>query len=190
MAFDVFLSHAKEDLEFAKKIHDTLERININCFLFELYPYYGELIPDVIRDRISECRYFVVLMTEAGVRSQWVNQEIGIAHALNKLIIPIAVKDVTSEGCIELRQHIDYDGAIYGLVYRLRELFNKMSRIPDELELICSNKDCNKKFSVDLPSNEEVNEAIRRNKVFYETCPHCGSKVLFRPKSLEIIQTP
>jgi hypothetical protein len=51
--------------------------------------------------------FMVVLLTESGIKSQWVNQEIGYAHALQRknkekppFIIPVSRKNLELRGLI------------------------------------------------------------------------------------------
>jgi mannitol/fructose-specific phosphotransferase system IIA component len=48
-------------------------------------------------------------LTEDGARSEWVNQEIGVAHGLGKDIIPIKEKGVDVKGFIEGVEWITLD---------------------------------------------------------------------------------
>lgn len=127
----------------------------------------------------------MVFLTQAGAESQWVNQEVGMAFALNMLIIPIAQMGTESKGFVELRQRINYDpyhpeDAVRDLIYRLRCLCN-----PTSLQLKCTNENCRSPFITALPNEEEIGEAIKKNKVFFGTCPHCKTQVQFNPKTFE-----
>lgn len=185
----VFLSHAKEDRNFADRVCDILERMGINCFIYERFPEYGEYIPEIIKKNIIHYKTFVVLLTQNGVQSQVVNQEIGMAFALNKVIIPIVESGVETKGFVELRQRIDYDGnkqegAISSLLYRLRDLYPAQNK----LELYCMNKECEnnlRRFSVLLPTQQEINNAIMRNHQFRYECPSCGHTNYIFPETLE-----
>ena len=189
MTYYVFLSHAKEDGNFAERVFDILDRMGISCFIYEFFPEYGEYIPEIIKKNIKGCKTFVVLLTQNGVQSQIVNQEIGMAFALNKVIIPIVERGVETKGFVELRQRIDYDGnkqeeAISSLLYRLRVLYP----IQNKLELYCVNEECvnnSRRFSVDLPTQQEINDAIRKNVQFGYRCPSCGHMNYIFPKTLE-----
>jgi len=185
----VFLSHAKEDGNFADRVCDILERMGISCFTYERFPEYGEYIPEIIKRNIKGCRTFVVLLTQNGVQSQVVNQEIGMAFALNKVIIPIVESGVETKGFVELRQRIDYDGnkqegAISDLLYRLRVLYP----LHNKLKLCCMNKECEnnlKLFSIALPTQQEINDANKRNLRFEYKCPSCGHMNYIFPETLE-----
>ena len=69
---------------------------------------------EVIKSMIAGCPYFLVVLTKDGIRSQWVNQEIGYAVARNKNLIPIieienfTARRFDSKGFVELHDPINY----------------------------------------------------------------------------------
>jgi len=183
--FNVFLSYNDSDLALVERIMSILNRMGISAYSYKHYPEYGEYIPEIIRKNTSDSEYFVVLLTQAGIESQWVNQEIGMAFALNMLIIPIIQMRVESKGFVELRQRIDYDlynpeKAIGDLIYRLRYLCNANS-----IQLECTNENCRSRFVWGIPSQMEINEAIKKNQVFIATCSYCKNQIRFSPITFE-----
>ena len=186
---EVFFSHSEEDWSFVERVWDILNRMGISCYVYEYYPEYGEYLPEIIkRNMNNECRTVIVLLTQHSTQSQWVNQEIGMAFASGRLIIPIVEMGVETKGFVELRQHIDYDknnpgDAIYDLIYRLRDLHPR-----DNIEFYCENEKCGnftRRFSETLPTKEEINDAIERNHVFIAQCPSCRRENKYYPKTLE-----
>jgi hypothetical protein len=107
--WEIFFSHGEEDWDFVKRVFDILDRMSISCYAYEYFPEYGDYIPEIIKRNIKDCRTFIVLLTQNSVQSQWVNQEVGMAFALDRLIIPIVERGVETKGFVELRQRIDYD---------------------------------------------------------------------------------
>ena len=188
--FNVFLSYSESDLALIERIKNILNRIQISVYSYTHYPEYGEYIPEIIKKNIRDSEYFVVLLTQAGIESQWVNQEIGMAFELNMLIIPIIQIEVKSKGFVELRQHINYsphnpEDAIRDLIYRLRYLCNSTS-----IQLKCTNKNCRQHFVVAIPNEMEISEAIENNEVFFGTCTFCKNQVHFSPKTFEQVKKP
>jgi hypothetical protein len=159
--------------------------MKLNPYAYKLYPEPGEIIPELVLNRINASKYVVPFLTRDGVKSQWVNQEIGVAHALGMYIIPIVEVGVESKGFVELRHHIKYnredlDGTIFDLIRRLRQLMNPLT-----LDIKCTK--CGIKFVSKLPSFEMVNEAISEDKIFAYKCPECQAEVQINPKTLETI---
>ncbi len=97
----------------ASRIGRILDSIGLPTFVYGDYSVAGQNRFSVIRDRISECPYFVLLLTRRARSSQWVNQEIGFATAKEKEIIPLVeTSDVRERriqhfGFTELHDPID-----------------------------------------------------------------------------------
>ena len=113
--FRVFISHATvEDSGLADWMADALDRLHIRAFVYERYQRGGQNRFEVIKSRIQECPYFLVMLTKEGIASQWVNQEIGYAVAVGKELIPIIEVDkstgrlIKSKGFVELHDPIKY----------------------------------------------------------------------------------
>jgi len=186
---DVFLSHDHSDFDLVDRVWRILYRIKISAYMYEKYPRPGEYVPETIKTEIRYCKYFVAFLTTAGVDSQWVNQEIGIAHAYDKLIIPINEAGVQSKGFVELREYIKYapyspEDMIYDLLYTLRWRLKKADAVQSELTLECT---CGNAFQDTLVSQEQANDAIRKNGVFLYTCPQCSSQLRVSPWTLEVM---
>ena len=113
--FKVFISHATaEDGPLVYWMADALDRLRVRAFVYEAYQVGGQNRFEMIKGMIEACPYFLVLLTEASIVSQWVNQEIGYAVAVGKDPIPIVEvnsytgRRIESQGFIELHDPIDY----------------------------------------------------------------------------------
>ncbi len=89
--FFVFVSHASKDNGLALRVAEIMDSIGLRAFVYEKYRVGGQNRFEVIRDRITECPYFVLLLTKNARSSQRVNQEIGFAAAMKKQIIPLVL---------------------------------------------------------------------------------------------------
>ena len=94
MSYTVFLSHSSRNRKLVIDIRNELKEAGIGVYLAEEYPQPGKNLPQKILNNIKSADCMVVLLTDTGVRSQFVNQEIGAARALNKPIIPMVEKKV------------------------------------------------------------------------------------------------
>ncbi len=109
----VFVSHATKDSELASRLATILDSIDLPAFVYEKDSVAGQNRFEVIRNRISECPYFIVMLTTAARRSQWVNQEIGFAAAHEKEMIPlvevsqIRKRRIPNVGFLELSDPLD-----------------------------------------------------------------------------------
>ena len=191
MTYKVFFSHCEQDTELVQRICNILNNIYIECYIYEFYPEYGEYVAETVKNNVQGCSTVIVLLTEDGVQSQWVNQEMGVAFALGKLVIPIVEKNVVVKGFVEARERIDYDKndpddvvyTIYRLITRLRGLHPT-----NNIKLFCMNKKCDMNltmFSSVLPTEDEINNAIERDLLFEYKCPSCAYVNYVFPRTLE-----
>ncbi|MCX8015475.1 MAG: toll/interleukin-1 receptor domain-containing protein [candidate division WOR-3 bacterium] len=89
MAFNIFISYSTKDLEIAMKLQTYLSQIQgTSVFLAETTLIVGKL-SDAIISEIKKCDLFIILYSKNSHNSNYVQQEIGVAIANNKKIIPI-----------------------------------------------------------------------------------------------------
>ena len=186
MPFQIFISHAEEDATLAKRVHRILERMELSPWIYERYSEFGRDLDDIIRDKISECEHFITLLTSNGVRSQWVNQEIGMAYASNKNIIPVVEKGLESKGFIGFKLAIPYDPhkveySISLLIYRLRVLMK-----PSQIRYKC--RSCGNESSYSLPTQKLVNECIEDGSAVTIQCGDCDANIVVNPQTLEVVR--
>ena len=85
----VFFSYAREDRAEAHKIRHLLsQRFNIRIFTTELLSA-GEDWQSKLKNELTQCDIFVVLLSPNAVTSSWVLQELGAAWGLQKPILPV-----------------------------------------------------------------------------------------------------
>jgi hypothetical protein len=131
----VFLSHSHKDVELANSAKEHLEwRFAINLFVAheDLTPS-EEWQTEILR-MLRKCDAFIPLLTRNFARSNWTDQETGLALAFKKLIIPIRV-DVNPYGFVGKLQALRWDRTdITSGVNKLAQvLFQKHILSTDEL---------------------------------------------------------
>lgn len=89
--FNVFVSYSTHDLTNVVQLQQTLAGTGIEVFVAEHSVRPGEHLSVRISAAINDCDLFVVLWSENAKKSDWVLQEIGIAHSLNKPILPLVL---------------------------------------------------------------------------------------------------
>jgi hypothetical protein len=104
-ALRIFLSYAVAEREYGHKLRRLLsQRPNLQIFTPESLSA-GENWESKLKDEISQCDIFVVLLSQNSVNSEWVLCELGAAWALNKLIILVITHpDVVSKIPLDLRR--------------------------------------------------------------------------------------
>jgi hypothetical protein len=180
LQFGLFFSYSEEDKGLAWYVKDVLDRTKIKTYIFEAYQKPGEPLVDAVTNAMKNSAYVAVALTKNSINSQWVNQEIGMAHGLGKVIIPIVDKDLDKnayKGLIEFRTRLllhpdDHATMIYLLLKRLRELLNRCGQEKDRLIIKCIY--CYHEFNTILPSCEDIDYHIQKGDSLRCSCPHCG----------------
>jgi hypothetical protein len=75
----VFISHAAEDGETALLLKEQLAAQDGEPWSYELDLPFGESVKATVAKNVSECDHFLVILSDAARRSEWVGREIGLA---------------------------------------------------------------------------------------------------------------
>lgn len=76
------------------KVRDDLVNAGISVYLAEEHPEPGRILSEKITENIKSSDCMIVLLTDMGIRSHYVNQEIGAARMIEKLVIPMVEKAI------------------------------------------------------------------------------------------------
>jgi hypothetical protein len=199
MSYKIFIGYSGEDNSNAQFIHDCLARIKeFIPYKAEMYQEFGEEFKQRIQRELSQSFAMVVLLTENGKNSQWVNQEIGYAYAQKKRswgntnlphIIPLSHEQVQLKGFITkdstdilfLDKYSSWENVVADIITQIR------SRIPRGLEnnvlhvrITCFTCVDEKGFEFEylgfLLSAQDIIKAIQSGRhVFEYKCPKCNS---------------
>ncbi|MEM4252532.1 MAG: toll/interleukin-1 receptor domain-containing protein [Candidatus Nitrosotenuis sp.] len=96
---EVFISHADENKGLAKEIADNIRKYEgINVFVA-----HEDLDPGIdwkkeLTEKIIQCDVFIILLTDKFHHAEWTEQEVGIAHAFKKRMIPIRFDNTPTTG--------------------------------------------------------------------------------------------
>lgn len=185
----IFLSYNQEDAPLVHRIFWIFERMRLSPYAYELFEESGEVLDQLILERIKESEIFIPFITHAGVLAQWVNQEIGVARALNKIILPVVEEGVISSGFVQFRIHIPYypynpDETIYKLI---RRVYSLLKSKPNAINLQCK---CGNEVWGAIPPPQEIDRHINQNLVEIWTCDKCGRQLTLLPKTLEQLPQP
>lgn len=85
----IFISHSSKDKWAARRISDDLISLGVDTFLDEKDIETGQSIDSSIRANLKNCDDFLIILSPASIKSEWVLLELGGALALEKKIIPI-----------------------------------------------------------------------------------------------------
>lgn len=95
-----FISHSSRNYNEAEYYEGVLKEAGFSVFQYGEDLQLGSQVQGVVRDRISKCHFFFLVVSEHSLNSPWVQRELGLAVALQKqrknfrpIIIPIYAHD-------------------------------------------------------------------------------------------------
>lgn len=92
MSFQVFISYSTKDISHVEQINQICEEAGAQTFFAEQSLVPGESLDADVISAIKSSDLFLLLWSKNSRESEWVQQEIGIAIAENKKIIPVALE--------------------------------------------------------------------------------------------------
>ena len=107
MSFSVFVSHSMRphDLPLLRGVCEHLSHHGITYYLAERDWRFGERLPQRVENEIKRSDCVLGFLTKEGHASDYVNQEIGVAIAAKKPIIPVLEQGADLTG---FRAGLDY----------------------------------------------------------------------------------
>jgi len=92
MSFKVVISYSTKDIQFVEQVQQMLVSTSIDVFVAERSVLPGQSLSSEIISAIKSCDLFVLLWSKNSQSSEWVPQEIGIAKAAERQIIPLMLE--------------------------------------------------------------------------------------------------
>jgi len=205
----IFIAYAHEDRDLAIRVRDSLERINeFRPYLAADYPAAGENFKERIMNAIWGCNVFIVFLTENGMKSQWVNQELGYACRVKKQkkgnfrIIPVTKHNLNLKGFITTdTQDVlflddnDFEYIIANIFIQIRLSIYNASRIGGlNVKHYCTSCTDVQGLPIELisslPSHEDYVKALSLGNIeWYHQCHRCQRKIWFKLTTFEKIKT-
>ena len=111
MGYKVFISHSTRDQGLVVSLAKLLSEFGIEIFVAEWYLTPGKRLDEKVVKQIRSSHCVVVLLTKNGVRSNWVQQEIGVALNSEIPLIPLVEKGIDPKdlGALQGKGYIEYD---------------------------------------------------------------------------------
>ena len=124
---EIFVSYSRRDADFAQHVYDYFEESEHVIFTDVNNIQMGDIWSDIIKDNISKCDVFAMIVTFASIRSKYIEREVLQAQRENKLIIPCFYKDIVESDVIwDLSS---YQGVKFEDKYDLAlELYSKIAK--------------------------------------------------------------
>ncbi len=128
MAYKVFVSYSTKDIPNVDALRQFLQFPDVECFVSEYAVTPGAPLAPTIKNAILTCDLFVVLWSKNALASEWVSQEIGIAHGVQKPILPFVLEQGLSlPGFIKELRYVAAFQNPQQAMYSLRETVMKNS---------------------------------------------------------------
>lgn len=111
MAYRVFLSHSMsaDDHHIVQAAVASAHLEGVEWYLAERDARYGESLHKKIEAALRTSQCMVVLWTRGGSDSHWINQEVGLAKGLNKLVIPVVEAGIEPASVLGDAEYIELD---------------------------------------------------------------------------------
>jgi hypothetical protein len=108
-----FLSYSHKDRRFVRKLNRDLESLGVTVWLDEKGLTPGDSLLRSIREGIDKSDYFIVVLSEASVSSEWVHREIDVASSIElrtgvKKVIPVLRDPVAIPAMLEGKVFADF----------------------------------------------------------------------------------
>ena len=91
--FKVFVSYSTHDLKNVTEVQQSLAGTGVEVFIAEHSVSASEQLSEKISSAIGSCDLFILLWSVNAKASDWVSQEIGKAHSLQKTILPLVLDE-------------------------------------------------------------------------------------------------
>jgi hypothetical protein len=203
LTYNIFISYAGGDNDLAQLLYDSLEKIKqFRPYKAENYLSFEEGFKQRIQNEIINSHFVILLMTENGKSSQFVNQELGYALAVkfyNKavvkakldpnrdipIIIPVSQRGVELKGFITkdsddilfLENYSSLRHCIADIIGSLRNTIpNGLADKTLTIKVTCSGCDKNGlpfEYEGYLPRHEVIRKHIQDNVPLKSKCPKC-----------------
>jgi hypothetical protein len=107
MAYKVFISYSTKDMKLVDHFKNLLYQPSIETFIAEYSIVPGKKLTPEIVQALKDCNLFVLLWSGNSKESEWVTQEIGIAVAEEKTILPVVLEaNIELPGFIKDRKYL------------------------------------------------------------------------------------
>lgn len=122
----VFVSYTKNDLEFAHKIAEQMERFPVKVLIDTKEFKVGDKISDRIESLVEQCDYFAYVVSESSLESKWANQELKEALAKNKKILPLVLNPKSLPDALKNTVYADFSHSFDDGLLKLKRTFKDM----------------------------------------------------------------
>jgi hypothetical protein len=111
MPYSVFISHSTRDRGLVISLAHLLEKFGVQVHVADWYLAPGEPLAKKVFGLIESADSVVALLTRHGMRSNWVQQEVGFSLQKQKVVVPVVEKGTDQEnlGALQGVEYVEYD---------------------------------------------------------------------------------
>lgn len=111
MAFRIFISHSMkpEDIAIIRPVLEHSALMGVHCYMAQHDAQGGTNLEQKIREQIHLCDCVLAFVTSNSTQSDWVKWEVGVANALQKLVVPVIEKGIQVPGFLLGKEYIECD---------------------------------------------------------------------------------
>ena len=124
----IFVSYSRRDADFAQHVYDYFEESEHIIFTDVNNIQIGDIWSDIIKDNISKCDVFAIIVTFASIQSKDVEKEVLQAQKENKIIIPCIHKDVGIDNIKWDSSDIKGLSLTIDMIYALENFIQRLQR--------------------------------------------------------------
>jgi hypothetical protein len=104
----IFISHSSKDEGFVLRLANDLTKAGFKIWHDDKNIKVSQSIPGEVSKGLTECEYFVIVLTPEAVASHWVQREIDAALMGKKTIVPVLLKDCDRPALIQANKYADF----------------------------------------------------------------------------------
>jgi hypothetical protein len=167
----IFISHSSKDKWAARRISEDLISLGAITFLDEKDIETGQSIDHKIQKNLKDCDDFLIILSPASIKSEWVLIELGGALALEKKIIPILLYVGANEIPQVINLKLARDINSINLYYDEAKQLLKGAKVQVALSKASSNKDTAFKVGDKVRIVSKKPENVMRNSAIIDWEP-------------------
>ncbi len=121
----VFLSYAHQDTDFAMKLVDDLRKMNVEPIVDRLELKVGEDIRTAVDRMMEEADYFLFVVSDNSMKSDWTKKELEQAIARKKGVLPVVLNPKALPESLSGVFYADFSKEYEQGLFQLRKTFRR-----------------------------------------------------------------
>ena len=104
----VFISHSSKDKPFVNRLEKDLTQADLQIWYDKKNIKVAQSIPGEINAALSDCQYFLVVLSPNALAAPWVTKEIDAALMQTKTIVPVLLKECPIPALLRAYKYADF----------------------------------------------------------------------------------